>query len=104
MILIYTTCGSIEEVEKIADVLLSEKLAVCCKFWPVSTRYLWKGKKENGDEIFFLLETSEEKSKETQALIQKLHSYKSPVIVSFPVSTNTQTAQWMKKELAVAVV
>src|SRR3989344_711520 len=99
MILIYTTCGSSEEAGKIADDLLDKKMAVCCKFWPVQTRYLWKGKKEKGDEVFLLIETSKEKSKEVQDLIKKLHTYESPVVVSFPAQTNTQTSEWMQSEL-----
>ncbi len=99
MILIYTTCGSLEEAQKIVDNLLNKKLAVCCKFWPAQTRYLWKGKKEKSDEVFLLIETSKEKSEEVQSVIKKLHSYKSPVIVSFPVSTNAQTASWLSTEL-----
>ena len=99
MILIYTTCGSVEEAEKIGDVLLDAKLAVCCKMWPTNTRYLWKGKKEVSAEQFLLIETHEDKKSQVEETIKKHHSYESPLIISFPVSTDLQTSSWMEKEL-----
>jgi len=42
----YITCGSKKEAEKIAEALVTEKLAACVNYFPINSVYIWKDKLE----------------------------------------------------------
>ena len=44
------TCGSWQEAQNIADVLLEQRLAVCIEFLEIKSRYLWHGRTEEAAE------------------------------------------------------
>lgn len=83
MILIYTTCASRAEAQKIARKLLEEHLIVCANYWPISSLYLWNNKIESGKEFSLLLKSQSKNFKKIEKVIKKMHSYKMPCIFSW---------------------
>lgn len=99
MSLISVTCKDRKEAQRIADALLTERLVACANFFPISSLYLWKGKKEKAREYLLLLKTTRKKSAQAVQRIRRLHSYGCPVIEVLQTKANKEAEQWLRKEL-----
>lgn len=84
--LIYCTCGSKEEAEKIAENLVCERLAACVNFFPIQSRYMWKNELQKDDEYVLLIKTRSNLSTKTMEKIEALHSYDVPAIMVYEIS------------------
>lgn len=95
----YTTCASKKEADKIAKSLLDKRLVSCVKQLPVNSTFLWKGKQEKANEIMLLLETFEDNFDQIEREIRKLHSYETFILFSIPVKISEDVRAWMDKEI-----
>lgn len=96
----YLTCKNSEEADKIIDTLLSQKLIACAKQEKVTTKNLWQGKIESGEEIRIIMESAEENFEKIEAEIAKIHSYETFVLYSIPIGKiNSKAKEWMQQEL-----
>jgi periplasmic divalent cation tolerance protein len=78
-----TTCGSREEADRIAGVLVEERLAACAQVTgPVDSRYRWKGVVERAEEWACQLKTTRRRLPALVARIKVLHSYETPEILA----------------------
>lgn len=96
MIESHTTCKDEKEAKKIADILLSKKLAACINYFPVKSIYYWKGRIEKDSETMLIIKSEEKKEKELINTIKKNHSYKLPVITVHKVKTTKDVEKWIK--------
>lgn len=86
MILIYVTCESAKQAERIGRHLLKKRLAACINIFPeIRSVYWWKGKLEGAKESVLIIKTTEKKFEEIEKEIVKLHSYETPCIFSIKV-------------------
>lgn len=92
--LLYLTCANDKEADKIAQVLLEKKLVFCVKKCPVSSSFLWKGKINSANEVLLIMDSLEDNFENVNKEVSKLHSYKTFVLTSTPV---TQTTEAVKK-------
>ena len=97
MISIYTTCANKKEAKKIADILLKKRLIACANFWPVDSRYWWKGKLSSGKEYALLVKGKNAKG--VVAEIDRNHSYELPAIYIEKIEVSKKTGRWIKKEV-----
>jgi periplasmic divalent cation tolerance protein len=83
--IIYSTTSSEKEAQKIAQVLVEEKLVACVHILPkITSVYRWKGNIEEADETALLVKTTEKNVEKTIQKIKDLHSYEVPEILVFP--------------------
>ena len=81
---IYTTVGKNEEAQKIARMLVEEKLVACVHIIPkILSIYRWKGKIQEDTEYILLSKTTEKLVEQTIERIRSLHSYEVPEILVF---------------------
>lgn len=100
MSVIFLTCADDDEADKISNALLNKKLIACAKKFPINSNFWWKGEKDSANEVLILLETIEEKFKEIEREVKKLHSYETPMLFSIPVSqTTNEVNKWLEEEL-----
>ena len=100
MALYFLTCKDREEADKISQTLLDKKLVVCVKKSPVSSQYLWKGSIENSDEVFLIMDSTEEKFEEIEKVVKNLHSYSLPNLVAIPISSSSKgVSEWLREGL-----
>lgn len=99
MTLIYTTVKTEKEAERIAFVLLKNKLAACINFSPIKSVYLWHGKIERVKEVSILIKTLPKLKKKTIAKIRSVHPYSIPSIITFKGKAEKDYEAWAKKEL-----
>jgi periplasmic divalent cation tolerance protein len=95
--LILTYVDSEELAEKIANMLLEEKLAACVGFFPVKSRYWWKGKVNVNDNEFQLtIKTKESLVDETIEKIKQVHNYELPAIEVLSIEqANAGLKEWI---------
>ena len=98
--ILYLTCVSSEEADKISRILLEKKLIVCAKRFPVESSFLWEGKIDKAEEVLLIMDSIEENFERIKKEVAKIHSYKTFVLFSTPVNQTTdEVNHWMKKEL-----
>ncbi|MFI4874914.1 MAG: divalent-cation tolerance protein CutA [Blastopirellula sp. JB062] len=85
-IIIYTTAASMEEAERIADSLVSKRLAACVQIFPgVRSVYNWRGKIAQSDETLCVIKTESKRFNQVATVIEQIHSYEVPEIVAVPI-------------------
>ncbi len=96
--LVLVTVPDKKTEEKLASVLLAEKLAACVSTFPVFSRYRWKGKVERASELQLFIKTSAPIEK-LKRRITELHPYEMPEILAFEVKKGlAEYLYWMRKE------
>ena len=100
-ILVLSTASSRREALKIAEVLLTKRIASCVNLLPsVTSLYWWKGRKEKASEVLLLIKTIKPAFKKVERAIRESHSYSIPEIIALPVTaTSRPYLKWMLKEI-----
>jgi len=85
------TSNSLEEAEKIIQALLDNKLIACATYLEKArSMYLWEGKVEKDYEIEVRMKAKASSFDQIVTVIQKLHSYDVPQIISVELSNISQ--------------
>jgi periplasmic divalent cation tolerance protein len=90
-IVVFCTCSSPAEAEKIARLLIERRLAACVNILPgVRSLYRWKGAVEESGELL----------EQVRAAIEKAHSYEAPEVIALTVIDGSQAyLAWLEHEL-----
>jgi len=101
-IVVFTTCGSEEEAEKLASALIEQHLAACVNITaPVRSVYRWKNKVEKSQEWLLIIKTRRERFDAVRILLESAHSYELPEILALPVVEGSPTyLTWLDAETA----
>ena len=92
----YITCGSKKEAEKIAEALVTEKLAACVNYFPINSVYIWKEKLEKDSEYALLCKTKKENFDKIKKRVSELHSYEVPAILALEIiDGNKEFLDWI---------
>ena len=90
-IMIITTTETEEEAEKIAEIVVSEKLAACVQIIPsIKSVYRWQGKVEKSKEQLLFIKTKTELFEKVEKAIKENHSYEVPEIVAVPINNGSK--------------
>jgi periplasmic divalent cation tolerance protein len=85
-IVVLSTCASEEEAERLARLLVDERLAACVSVVPhLRSFYRWKGAVESADECLLLIKSSRPLFAALSAALEKAHSYEVPEALALPV-------------------
>ena len=93
--LILTTEVDRNNAEKIAHLLLKEKLIPCVTFTNVDSQYWWEGEVMQSKEIQLLIKCKEANLTKVCNKISEYHSYELPEIICFPVSVSKEYHRWV---------
>ena len=86
-VLVLSAVGTREEAERIAQALVTERLAACVNVVPgVVSVYRWKGAVQQGDEILLLIKTQATAVEALRARLVALHSYELPEVVVLAIT------------------
>ena len=95
-IVIISTYPDKETISKIANTVVTKRLAACVNYTKISSVYLWEGKIENTEEFLALFKTTARAKKLLKAEIAKSHPYKVPEIVELKMdSVNIPYRDWL---------
>lgn len=93
------TCGSWQEAQKIADVLLDKRLVACVEMMEVKSKYHWQGKIEKAEEVKLIMQTVSNNFEKVEEQIRKLHSYDTFVLHQIPLGrVSAEAAEWLTSE------
>jgi len=97
--LIYVTTPTREEAGKIAETVVTEKLAACANIFDrVTSIFHWNGKLCRENETVLILKTTGKRAEELSARIKQLHSYDCPCIVALPIEGgNPRFLNWVQQ-------
>ncbi|MBI3042397.1 MAG: divalent-cation tolerance protein CutA [Betaproteobacteria bacterium] len=102
VIVVLTNLPDREAAVRLAEALISERLAACVNVLPECTSvYRWKGKLESAAEVPVLIKTRAARYEAVEAAIRALHPYELPEIIAVPaVHGLAQYLQWVADESA----
>ena len=84
--IVFVTCESTAQAEKIAQTVVTEKLAACVNVLPgIRSCYIWEKKLTWSDEALLLIKTTRGRFDQLQDRIKGLHSYSVPEIVGVTI-------------------
>ncbi|MBI3999705.1 MAG: divalent-cation tolerance protein CutA [Candidatus Omnitrophica bacterium] len=85
--LLFSTVSSKKEAQKIASVLIHQKLAACVNMIPnVHSFFRWQGAIDHAAELLLIIKTNERHLKQVEKAIRKYHSYQVPEIIGWPIT------------------
>jgi periplasmic divalent cation tolerance protein len=99
-IVVFVTCASEKEGEKIAQALVQEKLAACVNIVPgLKSVFRWKGKISTEEEVLLMIKTKDVLFEKLKKRVMELHSYEVPEIIALGILTGYEKyLDWLKKE------
>lgn len=87
----YCTVGSDEQAQKIAKILLEEKLAACVNTIPgLRSAYWWHGQIEEATELLLIIKTRASHTDEIIQVIKREHEYEVPEVIFIPIIKGSQ--------------
>ena len=100
-IVVLVTAPNGEEASRIAEALVSEKLAACVNIVPgIRSVYVWEEKECDEQECLLLIKSTSEKFEAVRTRIRQLHSYQVPEIIAVPVSAGDPAyLAWLRSSL-----
>lgn len=89
------------EARRLAERLVSEKLAACVSAVPnVTSVYRWRGKVEHVKEVLVVVKTSMKKINRLISRIKELHSYEVPEILALRIERGLpEYLKWLGESL-----
>ena len=85
--LVFTTCGSKDDAERLGRRLVEERLAACATLIPGAVSfYTWKGEPRRDEEVLLLLKTTGPTLAALEERLIELHSYECPEFVAVPAA------------------
>lgn len=100
-VIVFVTCESREEAERIAAALVGERLAACVNVVPgVRSCYVWEGQLAWSEEVLCLMKTTRDGFAALRDRVAALHSYSVPEIVSVAVDdVNGSYSDWIQQNV-----
>jgi len=97
----YSTTPNIEVARKIAEQVISKKLAACVNILPqMESIYTWKGQIEHEQECVLIFKTTKEKAIKLEETLLEIHPYECPCVVFLPVASGySGFLKWIDEQL-----
>ena len=98
---ILTTTGNREQADRIAESLVSRRLAACVQITDVASTYWWKGGLTKDSECLLLIKTVQRMYDAVEAAILEIHEYEIPEIIQLPITAGLDRyLDWMEANTA----
>src|SRR5262245_25247022 len=90
-LIVFVTCESRGEAEKIAQTLVSEQLAACVNVLPgVRSCYVWEEKLTWSEEVLLVIKTTRGRFGQLEERVRGVHSYQVPEVVGVPIEEGSE--------------
>jgi periplasmic divalent cation tolerance protein len=100
-IVVFSTCGSAEEAERIARHLVETRVAACVSITPgLRSIYRWKGAIEDEGEWGLTIKSRRDLFPRLCAELRRVHSYSTPEILAVQVVDGDEAyLAWLDREV-----
>lgn len=94
---VFTTIDNKAKADKIAEVLVKNRLAACVQIiGPIKSTYIWKGKMEKAEEWLCIIKTRADLYNELEKTILAIHPYETPEIIAIEITSGyTGYLKWI---------
>jgi periplasmic divalent cation tolerance protein len=101
-IAVFMTTANREEAARLAEMLVEKQLAACVQILPeMESVYRWQGKVERQPEVLLIAKTVSSKFAELESEVRAFHSYETPEIVAFSLTTGSRPyLDWLSARIA----
>jgi periplasmic divalent cation tolerance protein len=98
---VVTTTDDKAEAERIARILIDERLAACVQILgPITSTYRWAGRVETAREWLCLIKSRQDLFPFVERVIRANHHYDVPEIIALPImATGRDYGKWLEHEL-----
>jgi periplasmic divalent cation tolerance protein len=95
------TAPDAEVADRVARLLVDDRLAACVQQLPVTSTYVWEGSVERSSEILLLAKTTTERFDAVCTAVTRVHPYDVPEILAVPVSAALDAYEkWVEESVA----
>ncbi len=100
-IIVFITCSNVFEGQRIANLLVENRLAACVNLVKdIKSIYWWKGNIERSDEVLLIVKSDIRVLEKLINTVKSNHSYTVPEIVAVPiVGGNPDYLKWLDENL-----
>ena len=100
--IVLTTCGSDEDADALARMLVERRLAACVNaVSKVASTYRWKGEVRQDQETLLIIKTTGERVAAVEKAIRKASKYELPEVVALPVTAGgADYLAWIRESVA----
>ena len=94
--IIMTTTDSQAEANRLAELLVTQRLAACVQTTPITSTYTWQDKLHRESEWLLLIKTRADHYEAVQEVIIQHHPYETPEIIQAPITQGSPAyLAWM---------
>ncbi|MGB9748782.1 MAG: divalent-cation tolerance protein CutA [Candidatus Woesearchaeota archaeon] len=99
-LVVITTTNKMENAEKIATILLKNRLVACAQILSIKSFYWWENNIQKDKEFLLFLKTKSENYKVVEKKIIENHNYKLPEIIALEASKGSRDYfEWIERTL-----
>ncbi len=101
-VVVLVTSVNMEEAQKIAGLLLSERKIACVNIIKeVDSMFWWKNKIESNKETLMIIKTNSSLLDDIVTIVKKVHSYELPEVIALPIiGGSSDYLKWIKQEVS----
>lgn len=98
---VVTTAATREDAARIAETLVSRRLAACVQILgPIASTYRWQGAIETASEFQCTVKSRLDLFAQLEQTIREVHSYETPEILATPIVSGSESyLNWLHAEL-----
>ncbi|MDY0066636.1 MAG: divalent-cation tolerance protein CutA [Steroidobacteraceae bacterium] len=99
VIIVLSTCPDEATAARIAQALVSERLAACVnQVGGVRSCYMWNGELQQDEELLLIVKTTARALPRLQTRLEALHPYELPELVALPATDgNERYLEWVRR-------
>lgn len=100
-IVVFLTAADSEEADRLAELLISQRLAACVQILPeMKSVYRWQGQIERQKEVLVIAKTTQTKFAVLEREVRAIHSYETPEIVALPLTAGSADyLKWLRSSV-----
>jgi periplasmic divalent cation tolerance protein len=100
MIFIYTTVPTKEAAEMLGDRAIDMSLAACVDSWPITSKYMWEGKKQTVEQYMLMFTTHSSMAPDLETYIKENHPHDVPLVARVVIDVvNNAYQEWVSSTL-----
>jgi periplasmic divalent cation tolerance protein len=84
-VFLYSTFPDEASAKRVAEALVTARLAACVNLWPMTSIYEWQGKLETGPEVAAFIKTRRALVEQAIAAARPLHPHTVPCFLILPI-------------------
>lgn len=98
-IIILVTAPNRDEAARIAEAIVSERLAACVNIIKgIESIYRWEGKVTRDSEALMLIKTTEDRYVAVERRVRELHTYTTPEVIAVKIDRGSEDyLRWLRE-------